>query len=152
MGVRFKFGPLPELLPGERVLRMKDWIWASSFKSLPTYRVFVSVPPLLEAGLYVTERRILIVAYVLRLLVEEVSYWFPGKAEGSDRELVKAARIQHGHMLGSYLEIISEDAKRHWYRSRELRTRIFTRQAEGLHGVILTALNNGSQRGVSQFG
>jgi len=144
MGLRYRFGFLPDLRPGEKVLYVKPWVWSASFKSLPSYRVFFSLPPLWEAGLYVTDRRVLLVACVFRLLSQEFSIWFPGKAEPGDQELLKKVGRGSFHLLGEYLEIISEGPGKRWYRSRQLRSRLFMRHPEVIHDLISKELATGS--------
>ena len=144
MDTRFRFCLLPHLLAEEKTLHFKRWIWGASFKSYPSYRVFSSLPPLWEAGFYITDRRILLVAHLFRLLTQEVSLWFPGKAEGTDPEVVRDVCVGTGRLLGSYLEITSEDPTKHWYRSRELRSRIFMREPEDLRRLISDQLERSS--------
>jgi hypothetical protein len=56
MKYHFQFSALPKLQEGETVLLFLPTVWVMSSRSLPSYRVFASVPPLFEAGVYVTER------------------------------------------------------------------------------------------------
>ena len=139
MGLGFKLGILPAFQPGETVLHFQKWLWALSCKSPPTYRLFFSLPPLTEAGLYVTDRRIVVVACVLRLLIQEFSLWFAPASLEPSRELFKAVSVGSGRWSGSYLEVISEDPRPHWYRSRELRLRFFMRHPGALERLISEA-------------
>jgi hypothetical protein len=95
VGIRHKLNMLPSLLPEERVLLRKGWLWAASAKSLPmTYRWDMSLPPVCE--------------------------------------------------IGPYLEVISEDPARHWYRSDRLRLRLFMKSAEQYHEVIAAVMGTTS--------
>ena len=136
MGIKFKFGLLPNLEREEKVLYFKPWILAASFKSLPAYRIFFSLPPLWELGLYVTNRRILLVAYLFRLISEEISLWFPGKADTEDEDVIKKVSIDDSNVLGKSLQIILEYPKKHWYHSRELHLRLFMRDSSALYELI----------------
>jgi hypothetical protein len=140
MSLYFKFNVLPSLLPDERVLLRKDWVWAASGKSLPSYRWFFSLPPLWEAGLFVTDRRVLFVSYCLRLLTQEFSQWFDGKAGSADDELVVAVDVGRTRLAGPYLEIVSERPRRYWYRSPRARVRIFMKDPERAHQIITQAM------------
>ena len=144
MDIRFEFCLLPQLISQEKVVYFKRWVWGASFKSYPTYRVFFSLPPLWEEGFYVTDRRILIVTYLFRLFAQEYSLWFPGKGRSPDSEFVKEVRVGEGRVFGKYLEIISEDPIKHWYRSRELRSRIFMRNAGDVCKLISDQLERSS--------
>ena len=136
MALGFKFNTLPAFQPGETVLHCKKWLWAISCKSLPSYRLFFSLPPLWEAGLYVTDRRIVLMAHAFRLLTQEFSIWFRRTTGGKDPELFKSVSTGCGRWSGSYLELISEDPRTHWYRSRELRLRLFLRNPGALEHLI----------------
>ncbi len=143
MALGFKFNLLPELLPGERVMHFKKWVWGISSKSLPTYRLFFSLPPLWEAGLYVTNRRVVLMVHCFRLLTQEFSLWFRGKTRGDDAELFKAVSTGQCRWSGSYLELVSEDPKPHWYRSCKLRLRLFMCHPQVLEQIINEASRGG---------
>jgi hypothetical protein len=140
MALGFKSNPYPAFRPGETVLQFKSRVWRLSCKSLPTYRLFFSLPPLTEAALYVTDRRIVLMANVLRLLCQEFSIWFKGRADGKNPELFKSVSTGTGHWSGQYLELISEDPQKHWCRSRELRLRFFLRNPGPLQQLIAEAV------------
>ena len=150
MGVRHKFNVLPSLLPGEKVLFFKKWVWGASVKSLPTYRDFFSLPPLWEAGLYVTDRRVLLVAHLVRLLTQEVSQWFEGKQDPEDDETIKEVRVGKGALAGPYLEVVSESEVKRWYRSPRFRLRLFMRNPEFLYRLLSeTMMKSGSDAAAS---
>jgi hypothetical protein len=90
MALGFKFNPFPVFDPGEKVLYSKERLWAVSNKSLPTYRLFVSLPPLCEAAMYITDRRIVFAAHVISLLGQQFNIWFPGQEQGEESEIFKA--------------------------------------------------------------
>jgi hypothetical protein len=141
---RYQFGLLPNLLSGERVLHFQKRVGVTLWKSLPTYRFNVSWPPLSEMGLYVTDRRVIVVSHVFRLVTHEFSLWFPGTAPGAAYELLKRVTIGQSRWFGPYLDLISEHPEKRWYRSRELRLRLYLRQPEMLAGVVVTA-SSGAQ-------
>ena len=62
------FSPFPVLEPGERILCMRHFVKVASGKSWPTYKCSFSLPPILDVGLYVTDRRIFVIGMLLRLL------------------------------------------------------------------------------------
>ena len=140
MGLRCQLGLLPRLLPGEKVLYLKRWVWAWSCKSLPTYRVMPNFPLLCESGLYVTDRRALHVFHIFRLVTQEFSQWFEGRSEPRDADCIKEVRVGRNPLLGPYLEIWSEDPQKRWWRSHRWRFRVFTRHPEPAHRIISKAI------------
>ena len=140
MGIRYSFNMLPKLLPGEKVLLFKPWLWFGSGKSYPYYRIFLPIPLLCEAGLYVTDRRVLLVSYLCRLFILENSIWLKGKGELEDNEFIEETSVGENFLLGTYLEIVSETSPRPWYRSHRVRLRLFMRQAEAVHILIAEAM------------
>jgi hypothetical protein len=127
------------------VLLRKGWLWAASAKSLPmTYRWDMSLPPVCEIGLYVTDRRVLPVAHMFRLVTQECSLWYEGRNPPDDQELIKEVSVGSHMLLGPYLEVISEDPARHWYRSDRLRLRLFMKSAEQYHEVIAAVMGTTS--------
>jgi hypothetical protein len=118
---------LPAFLAGEKVLFFKRWVWAASGKLRPIYygyRVWVSLPPLLEHGLYVTDRRVLHVYYFFRIIEFEFSQWFEGKQKPPDNELVKDASCGKNLLLGHYLDVVSENLVKQWFRPLHVPVRI----------------------------
>ncbi|UCG47880.1 MAG: hypothetical protein JSU94_20675 [Phycisphaerales bacterium] len=146
MGMRYKFNVLAGLLPGEKVLFFKPWVWAASNKSLPSYRGFFSLPPLWEAGLYVTDRRVLFVAQLFRLVTQELDQWFEGKNRPGDDEVIKQVRVGKSRLFGPYVEIVSDDPVKRWYRSRRARLRFFMKQAESVCSTISEAMAKGAEQ------
>lgn len=140
MNLRIDFNLLPHIQPDEKVLCVKKWLWAASFKSLPTYRFFFSLPPIMESGIYVTDRRLLKVLYIFRILSIEMSIWFPGYATAEKDETMRSVTIDEMPVFGRYLEIISEDSIKRWYRSRQLRIRLFLRDPQPICGLISQAI------------
>ncbi|NOS72889.1 MAG: protein kinase [Verrucomicrobia bacterium] len=136
---RFRTSMLPELLPGERVVHFKRRVWAAFTYSPPSCRLFFSLPPLWEAGLYVTDRRILFVAHALGVFGQEFSIWFNRNLKAGRRELLQTTSTGRSFLLGDYLDIRSEAPQRHWYRGRELLLRIYTRRPDLLGEKILVA-------------
>jgi hypothetical protein len=136
MGIRFKFSLLPSFLPGEKVLYFKKWLWFCSGRSFPNYRIFFSLPPLWEGALYITDRRVLFVGYLFRLISQEFDQWFELEEKPPDTEIIKEIRVGENWLLGSYLEIISEDSVKHWYRLPKVRIRLYMKDVESVRGII----------------
>jgi len=133
---------LPKFLPGEKVLYFKSWLWFESGKSFPNYRIFFPIPLLCECGLYVTDRRILSVTYLCRIVLQEYGIWFKGKGEPQDNEFVERADVGKNLLLGPYLEVISDVFPSPWYRSRRARLRFYMKDTEVVHKVINEAMAN----------
>jgi hypothetical protein len=138
---------LPKLLPGEKVLLFKPWLWFGSGKkwlsgkSFPYYyRIFFPIPLLCEAGLYVTDRRVLLVCYLCRLFILENSIWLKGKGELEDNEFIEETSVGENFLLGTYLEIVSETSPRPRYRSRRALLRFYMKDAEFARRVIAEAM------------
>jgi hypothetical protein len=93
-----------------------------------------------DIGLYVTDRRVLLVAHIFRLVTQECSLWYGGRNPPDDLELIKEVSVGRHMLLGPYLEVISEDSVRHWYRSHRLRLRLFMKSAEQYQEVITAAM------------
>lgn len=140
MSWRIKFNVLPSIGAEERVLYFKNWLWAASGKSLPSYRLFFSLPPLWEAGFYVTDRRVLLMSHVLRLFTFEISQWYQGADAADDEEFVRSTRVGRHRVLGPFLEVVSHNPVKRWYRSHELRIRFFIRNPEIAEQIISDAM------------
>lgn len=136
MSYRLGINMLPQFEPGEEVVYFKPWVWGASAKSLPTYRLYWSLPPLWEMGVYVTDRRVLVVTHLLRLLRSDYSIWFGEDAAFMGREVVRDVSVQSVPILGRCVEVVSEDRAWHWYRSHRLRLRLFTRDPEPIYATI----------------
>lgn len=139
-GIRTSINLLPSLRAGEKVLFLKRWVWVGSVKSLPTYRWWPSLPPIVEHGLYVTDRRVLHVFHIFRLLTQELSQWFESKGEPGDDELLKDVRGGRSLLLGPYLDIVSESLVKRWWRSPRCRLRLFMRSPESVRRIISEAM------------
>src|ERR1051325_3181708 len=131
--------PFPKLLPGERVVDFRGCIWRLSGKSVPSSRLFFSLPPLWRAALYVTDRRLVVVANAFWLINQEFSVWFREDAQTRNHEFLKDASAGK-NSFGSYVEVISENTCARWYRSRRARTRIYARDSERLLKTVLGAV------------
>jgi hypothetical protein len=135
MKCHFQFNVLPKLQEGETVLLFLPTVWVMSSRSMPSYRVFASVPPLFEAGVYITERRILILVSLLRLVTQEVSLWFGDFAVPGEDE-IRSSSVGKGSYLGPYLDVTTTNNDSHWLRSSDLRVRMYTRHAHQAHAII----------------
>jgi hypothetical protein len=141
MGMRFKFNLLPTLQPGEKVLFVKKWVGFCTCLSSPNYRWSFSLPPVLEQGLYVTDRRVLHIWHVFRLLTQEFDQWFEVKSQVPDTELIKEANSGRNWLCGPYLEIVSENSSRLWYRSQRARMRLYMRNPKSACQIIAEAIS-----------
>jgi len=144
---------LPTFLPGERVLSFKPRLWFASGKSPPTYRLWFSLPPLWEAGFYVTERRILIVFHLFRLVRLEYSLWLGKNAQQEGYDSVKEVSVGQSRLFGNYLQLVSENRTEHWYRSRDARLRLFLRRPDPVARLITGLMRqNTKKQGLRRIG
>lgn len=131
---------LPRLLAGERVLHCQPWLWAASGMSLPSYRVSLSLPLVQEMGLYVTDRRVLLSCWLFRLIRLEWAAWLVRKDESADQDSIKEVSVGRSPLLGRYLQLVTYDPVKHWWRSREARVRLFMKNPEPLFRFLTEAL------------
>jgi hypothetical protein len=129
------FSPFPQLEPGEQVLCMRGFVRALRVKSLPTLRWFFSLPPLLDAGLYVTNRRVLLRAGILRLMNHEFSQWYPDAFPGPT-ETICDVNLGRSLVWGQYLEVVSETNEPVLLRSRQMRLRYYIHSPEAVRDAI----------------
>jgi hypothetical protein len=144
-GIPVSFNVLPVFLVEEKVLFFKRWVWTSSGKSQPIYygyRLLFSLPPLLENGLYITDRRVLHVCYLFRIIKCEFSQWFEGKQEPPDNELVRDTSCGKSLLLGPYLDIVSENLVKQWFRPPHVpvRIRLYMREPAFVCQIISEAM------------
>ncbi len=140
------FNLLPSFLAGEKVLFLKRWVWAASERSGPYYyRWSFSIPPVMEQGLYVTDRRVLAVFYIFRVLKFEYSLWFEGRCEAGNNEIVKEVNARKRRIAGPYLEIVAESPVKRWFHSRQGTVHIFMRNPESVRKIIAEAMTRNSQ-------
>ena len=129
---RFSLNLLPRLAAGERILHSQPWLWAASGKSLPSYRVSVSVPLVQEMGLCVTDRRVVLCAWVLRLFRFEWVAWFERQDQFADQDSIKEISVGRSRLFGRYLQLVTHDPVKHWWRSCETRVRLYMKNPESL--------------------
>ena len=122
------------LVAGETVLCARRDVQVGSALSLPSYRLFFTLPPLLEVGLLVTDRRVVLHGLCLRLLSQVTSLWFGG--DDVARERLESVSVGNAPLLGEYLEVHSIEPVDHWFRSRRLRLRLFVRGAREVAEII----------------
>jgi hypothetical protein len=146
MGGRFKFNLLPSLLPEEKVLFVNKWVWFSSGSSSPNYRILFSLPPLWEQGVYITDRRVLFIAHLFRLLTQEFYQWFEGKGVPGDNEFIKEVTVGRNWLLGPYLQVVSENPKAR-FRSSRARVRLYMRKPEPACRIITEEMTKSTQNG-----
>lgn len=135
-GIRTSINLLPSFQAGEKVVFFKKWVWLGSMKSLPSYRLWPSLPPIVEHGMYVTQRRVLHVFHIFRLLRQELSQCFDEKDKSEYGEFMKEVNVGKSWLFGPYLEIVSECPTKSWWRSSELRLRLFMGNPESVRRVI----------------
>jgi hypothetical protein len=115
-----------------------------SLKSPPSDRLNLSLPPVLEAVVYITDRRILLVVHIFRILSGEHSLWFEGGGKPGAKEFIKEVNIGKRQRLGPYLEIISESSAKRWYRSPEAQLRLFMSNPESIRKIIAEEITGDS--------
>lgn len=135
-GIRTSINLLPSFQAGEKVIFFKKWIWLGSVKSMPTYRWWLSLPPIVEHGLYVTERRVLHVFHIFRLLKQEFSQYFEEKDKAGYDEFIKEVNVGKSWLIGPYLEIVSECSIKPWYRSSKAWLQLFMKNPESVSRII----------------
>ena len=140
MGSNFSLNLFPRFLAGERVLHCQPWLWASSGKSLPSYRVSLSFPFVHEMGLCLTDRRVLLSCCLFRLIRVEWTAWLGSRAASADGDSIKEVSVGRSSWLGRYLQLVTYDPVEHWWRSREARIRFFMKNPEPLCRLIAEAL------------
>ena len=145
MGVRYSLSLFPSFVHDEQVLVPVKRVWFASFKSLPSYRVTPCVPVLCDCGLCITNRRVLLVGHVLRCFATEVSQWFGGRGERGDDEAITEVRVGRNRVWGAYLETVSEDPRKRWYRSARLRMRLYVTDPEPVCQAIAEIMAARSQ-------
>jgi hypothetical protein len=130
----------PRLLAGEKMLHFKPMVWAISGKSLPSYRVSLSLPLIQEVGLCVTDRRVLLTCWLLRLIRFEWSAWFTGEDKTADQDHLETIAVGRSAFLGPYLELITSNPVVHWWRSRKARIRLYMKSPELVRPLISEVL------------
>jgi hypothetical protein len=134
------FHLLPRLLAGERVVHCQPWLWVASTKSLPSYRVSESLPLLQEMGFYHTQRRRLLTCWLFRLVRFDWVAWFGRREDGAERDSIKEVSVGRSPVLGRYLQIVTCNPVKHWWRSCEGRIRLFMENPEPLYRWLTEAL------------
>ena len=135
------------LLAGERVLYFKPIVWGASGKSLPSYRLSLSLPLIQEMGLYITDRRVLLPCWLLRLVRFEWTAWFTGEDQTADEDHLESVAVGCNAFFGPYLELITCNPVGHWWRSRQARIRLFMKNPEPVCRLISEALGPATPRG-----
>jgi hypothetical protein len=126
--------------PGEVIQHSIDSIPFISGKALPSYRVFFPIPPLMRAGLLVSEQRMILVAYMFGFLVQESSFWYRATAPADDPEIIQSVALGEHKLLGKYLEVVSHHPRRmkylNWLAAPTAVMRFYTGEA----GRLLTTM------------
>ena len=132
------------VVAGETILCPRRTVYAGSASSWPTYRLFFSLPPLLEVGLLVTDHRVLLHGLCLRLVAHVQSLWFTRKDGREQLDSVPAGRVP---IFGDVLEFHSIESARRWYRSQRMWLRLFVRGAAEVAAIIERQLRHGRRAG-----
>lgn len=145
----FKFGSMSTFLPDEEVLHTVPSVGFISSKSFPSYRLFFPLRPLWSASLYITDRRVVLVAYLFGFVFQEFTAWYPAKAPQNDQELVDSTCVGNMRVLGPYLEVVSQNNNRPWYWrwacSPRIRMRFYMKRPEPLYESVYGGLNRGKE-------
>jgi hypothetical protein len=91
-----------------------------------------------------SERRILILVSLFRLVTQEVSLWL-GDFARPDEDEIHGSSVGKGSVLGSYLDVMTTNDGTHWLRSTDLRVRMYTRHAHQAHAIISQLLASREQ-------
>jgi len=91
-------------------------------------------------GLYITDRRILLPVWVLRIFRVEWMAWYAGRDETLDADYLESVAVGRNAFFGTYLELITWNPVEHWWCSRKARIRLFMRNPEPVCRVITEAL------------
>ena len=86
--------------------------------------------------MFITDQRVLHIAHIFRLITIEFDQWVEGNEGRKGTELIKTARANRHWLCGPYLEIVSENTKSLWFRSRQARMRLYMRNAESVFRII----------------
>src|SRR5688572_10577728 len=92
------------LVAGETVVCPRRAVCAGLASSWPAYRLFFSLPPLLEVRLLVTDQRVILHGLCLRLVGQVHSLWFAADADSSCSGPVSVGSTA---ILGNVLELHS---------------------------------------------
>lgn len=144
------FHLLPSLHAEERILHLQPWLWAVSGKSLPSYRFSVGVPFLQDISLCVTDQRVLLSGWLLRLLRVDWTGWFAVEDTSADRDRVTEVSVGRAPLFGQYLQLLTHNPVGHWWRSPEARIRLFMRNPEPLCRMLQQRLPAGEPAGSAQ--
>jgi len=116
-------------------------MWAVSGKSLPSYRISLEVPLLQDISLYVTDQRVLLSGWVLRLLRVDWTGWFAVEDTSGDWDRITEVPVGRKPLFGQYLQLVTHNPVRHWWRSHEARIRLFMRNPEPLCRMLQQRLD-----------
>jgi len=132
-------GTKPLLAPGESILRPAKYVWLAVANAWPyTFRIEFPLPPLTHAELYVTDRRLIISSVFFYLANVQFSQWYTDPPTGQDDQITSVS-TGRGWFGAPYIQVESRTAEKVPLRSRELRLRIYTRDAVGLEKLIQMA-------------
>lgn len=123
-------------LDTETVLFSHPLLWLVSGKSLPSYRVSLTLPWLQEIGLYVTDQRVVLPYQISGLLKSDWTAWFDSEDEVSDRDQIEAVSTGRHPLLGPYLQLLTYNPAPHWWRSQQGRIRCYMKDPEPVCRVI----------------
>ncbi|MEO0529100.1 MAG: hypothetical protein AAF266_00850 [Planctomycetota bacterium] len=131
-------GRTPTLMPGERVRHVKRWLGLVVFHSLPSHRWLFTLPPLCDAVLRVTDRRLILSDHVMLAITQHASFWRPGTPTLAD-DVIDQITVDRSRVLGPYVQIISEAPNTSWWRSRTAWVRIYSAESARLLRKITDA-------------
>ena len=91
-------------------------------------------------GFYVTDRRVYLPAWVLRIFRVEWMAWFAETDKTAGHDCVQAVSVGRNRLLGPYLELITSNRVQHWWRSPKARIRLFMKSPDPVCRLITEAL------------
>ncbi|MCL4692649.1 MAG: hypothetical protein KJ060_09085 [Candidatus Hydrogenedentes bacterium] len=147
MYIRYKFGAMSPLLPGEAILFPVEHPRAIVTRcahslGLWAYAIMTCL------AVCVTGRRVLISCLALPPQRMEIDLWFPVCGPDERMDTIVSASLDSGYW-GPCVEIRSIDParKRHFFSAPELKTRVYCESSEELARVIEDRLQRNSQQG-----
>jgi len=115
----------------------------ASGKAWPNYRIGLWIPFIFETGVYVTNKRIMLVSHNFRLLTQELSLWFKDNTEKRrNSDFIQGIHLGKSWIWGPYLEVKFENSSKLWYRSSNAWIRLYTKKPEIIHTAITQIMNN----------
>lgn len=145
MTVRASCSTLAMMAPGEKVLFSKPRLWFWHYRGPWSYRFNLSCPVVAETGLYITDKRLLLIFGMMRLIFLEHSIAIAGADVDSHTGRVTGARVARSRLLGRYVEILFATGKCNCHVPKQGLLRFYMKAADALSQIINDAVANSRQ-------